>query len=62
VTRSFPKVPTVREFASRFVDGHARANRQTPSGVAAKKMILRVHLVGALGDTRLDAMKKTCTT
>jgi integrase len=51
------EVPTLREFASRFVDGHARANRQKPSGIAAKEMIIRVHLVPALGDKRLDAIK-----
>ena len=27
------------------MDGHARANRQKPSGIAAKEMLLRVHLV-----------------
>src|SRR5262245_64629386 len=51
------EVPTLREFAPRFVDGHARANRQKPSGIAAKEMILRVHLVPALGHKRLDAIK-----
>ena len=43
------EVPTLREFAPRFLDGHARANRQKPSGIAAKEMILRVHLMPALG-------------
>src|SRR5256885_1062898 len=51
------EVPTLREFASRFLDGHARANRQKPSGIAAKEMILRVHLVPALGHKKLDAIK-----
>jgi integrase len=51
------EVPTLRQFASRFVDGHARANRQKPSGIAAKEMIIRVHLAPALGDKRLDAIK-----
>src|SRR5205823_13228954 len=51
------EVPTLRGFVSRFLDGHARANRQKPSGVAAKEMILRVHLVPALGHKRLDAIK-----
>jgi hypothetical protein len=37
------EVPTLREFAPRFLDGHARANRQKPSGIAAKEMIIRVH-------------------
>ena len=27
--------PTLRAFAPRFMDGHARANRQKPSGIAA---------------------------
>lgn len=51
------EVPTLRAFASRFLNGHARANRQKPSGIAAKEMILRVHLVPALGHKRLDAIK-----
>lgn len=50
-------VPTLREFAPRFLDGHARANRQKPSGIAAKEMILRVHLIGALGERKLDAIR-----
>src|SRR5881392_4065752 len=29
------EVPTLETFAPRFVDGHARANRQKPSGIAA---------------------------
>lgn len=51
------EVPTLRAFAPRFMDGHARANRQKPSGIAAKEMILRVHLLPALGHKRLDAIK-----
>jgi integrase len=51
------EVPTLREFASRFVDGHARANRQKPSGIAAKEMIIRVHLEPPLGHKKLDAIK-----
>src|SRR5262245_1309353 len=50
------EVPTLEDFAPRFVDGYARANRQKPSGIAAKEMILRVHLVPALGRKRLDAI------
>ena len=53
-----PRVlPTLREFVSRFLDGHPRANRHKPSGIAAKEMILRVHLVLALGHKRIDAIK-----
>jgi hypothetical protein len=38
------------------MDGYARANRQKPSGIAAKDTILRVHLIPALGIKRLDAI------
>ena len=50
------EVPTLEEFASRFIEGHAEANRQKPSGVAAKQTILRMHLVPAFGAKRLDAI------
>jgi len=46
--------PTLKEFAPRFVDGYAKANRLKPSGIAAKKSILGVHLIPLLGDKRLD--------
>ncbi len=46
----------MEQFASRFIEGHARANRQKPSGIAAKEMIVRVHLVPALGASALDAI------
>ena len=39
------EVPTLKEFAPRFLDGYARANRHKPSGVAGKETILRIHLV-----------------
>ena len=54
--RPAPKkeVPTLKEFAPRFLDGHARANRHKPSGIAAKESIIRVHLIPALGTRRLD--------
>jgi integrase len=50
------EVPTLQGFVSRFLDGHARANRQKPSGIAAKETALRVHLVPALGSKTLDAI------
>ena len=50
------EVPTLDEFAPRFIDGHARANRHKPSGIAAKETILRVHLIPRLGRKRLDAI------
>ena len=48
------EVPTLEEFAPRFMEGHARANRHKPSGIAAKETILRVHLIPQLGNRRLD--------
>jgi integrase len=50
------EVPTLEEFAPRFLDGHARANRQKPSGIVAKESILNQHLIPMLGKTRLDAI------
>ncbi len=50
------EVPTLAEFATRFMDGHARANRQKPSGIAAKETIFRVHLVPLFGTKKLDAI------
>lgn len=50
------EVPTLQDFAQRFLDGHARANQQKPSGVASKDSILRVHLIPMLGSKRLDAI------
>ena len=50
------EVPTLEEFAPRFLDGHARANRQKPSGIAAKETILNRHLVPLLGTKQLDAI------
>ena len=50
------EVPTLEEFAPRFLDGHARANRQKPGGIAHKEVVLRVHLVPFLGRKKLDAI------
>jgi integrase len=50
------EVPTLSEFSTRFLDEHARAERQKPSGIAAKETVLRVHLVPALGDKKLNAI------
>jgi integrase len=53
-SESREEVPTLAEFAPRFLENHARANRQKPSTVAAKETILRVHLIPILGSKRLD--------
>ncbi len=50
------EVPILGEFASRFLEGHARANRQKLSSIAAQEVILRVHLVPFLGAKRLNAI------
>jgi len=50
------EVPTLREFAPRFIDHYARANRQKPSGIAAKETILSTHLIPLLGDRTLNAI------
>ena len=50
------EVPTLEEFAPRFLADYAVANRQKPSGIAAKRTILGVHLVPALGAKPLDGI------
>jgi integrase len=52
------EVPTLKEFAPRLLD-HARANRQKPSGIAAKSSIIERHLIPILGTRRLDAISST---
>src|SRR5213594_3736950 len=51
------EVPTLQEFAPRFLDGHARANRQKPSGIASKIAILRLYLIPTFGRRRLDGIR-----
>ena len=50
------EVPTLRAFAPRFLDGYARANRQKPSTIITKEILLRVHLTPRLGAKKLDAI------
>jgi integrase len=50
------RVPTLEEFAPRFMDGHVRANRHKPSGICAKQTIVDVHLIPCLGSKKLDAI------
>jgi integrase len=56
VSEEVQKVPTLREFAPRFLDGYAKANRLKPSGVSSKEVAIRVHLCPRFGDQRLDAI------
>ena len=50
------ETPTLREFAPRFVEGYAIANRLKPSGIVGKKSVLKMHLIPQLGDKRLDTI------
>ena len=50
------EVPTLEAFCQRFIDDYAVANRQKPSGIAAKRTILNLHLVAAFGAKRLDTI------
>jgi integrase len=52
-----PKVPTLRDFVSRFIDLYARANGQSLREVENKESILKLHLLPHLGDRRLDQIK-----
>src|SRR5258708_28088867 len=51
------EVPTLAKFADRFVEEYAVANRQKPSTIASKRLILRKHLLPQLGRKRLDEIK-----
>jgi integrase len=48
------RVPTLREFGPRWIEGHARASRQKRSGIASKEGILKNHLYPSLGHLPLD--------
>jgi hypothetical protein len=48
------EIPTVEAFAPRFIEKYAKAERQKPSGISTKECLLRVHILPALGDKRLD--------
>jgi integrase len=50
------EVPTLDAFAPRFLEGYARANQHKPSGIHAKDLILRVHLLPLIGGKQLDAI------
>lgn len=56
IQKEVQTVPTLRQFAARFLEGYAVANRQKPSGIASKETALRVHLLPLLGDKSLDAI------
>jgi hypothetical protein len=53
-TLALREVPTLKEFAPRFLGGYVRANQHKPSGLASKEAILRLHLLPRFGSKRLD--------
>jgi integrase len=52
------EVPTLAEFAPRYIEGYARANREKPSSLDSKESILRNHLLPHLGHARLDELRQ----
>jgi integrase len=50
------EVPTFAEFAPRFIEGHAKANRHKPSSIETAQKNLRAHIVPEFGDKRLDEL------
>jgi integrase len=50
------EVPTLAEFAPRYLEGYARANRQKPSSIDSKQSHLSHHLIPRFGDKRLDEL------
>ena len=50
------EVPTFKEFAPKFLESYAKADRHKPSGIASKESILRIHLIPFFGAQRLDAI------
>ena len=52
--RNWKEVPTLEQFAPRFMDGHARANQAKPSGIAHKELVFKNRLFPILGAKRLD--------
>lgn len=53
-TRPRKEVPTLEQFWPRFIDGHCRANKHKPSGMAGKQAVFRNHLGPMFARKRLD--------
>src|SRR2546427_326867 len=63
LTRNGPEIeevraPTLSEFSDRFMHEYAKANGNKPSTLAAKKTILRLHLLPVLGALRLNEIQE----
>jgi hypothetical protein len=58
------KTPTRREFAPRFLDGYAKADRLKASSVSSKEVAIRVHLLPLFGGRNAwtRSRPKTCST
>lgn len=52
--RSAGEIPRIEEFGPRWVEDYAVANRQAPSSVRSKEVILRTHIYPVMGSKRLD--------
>ena len=50
------EAPTLKEFAPKFLESYAQADRHKPSGIASKESILRIHLIPFFGTQKLDAI------
>jgi integrase len=48
------EVPTLSDFVTRYMEGHAKANRLKASSIAGKASIFENHLIPRLGSRRLD--------
>ncbi len=54
-----PTVPTLAEFAPRWLVQHAEANRHRPATLKNKRVLINNHLIPLLGDVRLDQIGHT---
>lgn len=55
-TRS--EVPTLAEFAPRYIEGYSRANREKHSTTKTKQNHLKTHLLPMFGNRRLDELRQ----
>ena len=56
LSKEVQQTPTLKEFAPRFLEGYAKANRLKPSGVSSKEVAIRVHLFPLFGGTPLNSI------
>ena len=52
------EVPTFAEFVQRYLEGYVSANRHKPSTIASTNKNLRVHILPAFGEKKLDELKQ----